>query len=106
MRAGFINSFRPYQGPIDPFQPLSTEEDSFSYSQSWPGTIADIGYPDTFTGFNTPLSTASDDFGYAQNWPGTIENSLYPDTFVGFASPLATESDTFDATPPSPPSWP
>lgn len=27
---------------------------SFEYVESWPGTLADSGYPDTFTGFLTP----------------------------------------------------
>jgi hypothetical protein len=106
MRPSFINSFQPSQVTPDPFKPLNVEQDSFGYPQSWPGTIADLSYPDTFTGFDTPLATASDNFGYEQNWPGTIADPLYPDTFIGFTTPLATESETFDATPPSPPSWP
>ena len=106
MRPGFINSFEPSRDPVDPFTPLAVEAEGFEFVQSWPGTIANTNYPDTFTGFSTPLSTASDDFGFAQGWPGTIADPLYPDTFTGFSTPLATESETFDATPPSPPAWP
>jgi hypothetical protein len=106
MRPGFINSFQPSRDPTDPFTPLVVELEGFEYLQDWPGSIADPGYPDTFTGFDTPLATASDGFGYAQNWPGTIADPLYPDTFTGFDTPLATEVDAFDATPPSPPNWP
>jgi hypothetical protein len=52
------------------------------------------------------LAVEAEGFEFVQNWPGTIANTNYPDTFTGFSTPLATESETFDATPPSPPSWP
>lgn len=75
--------------------PITEASDGFEYINGWPGTIADITYPDTFS-FVSPIATATDAFEYANGWPGTIVNVNYPNSF-SFASPVATGTEDFES---------
>lgn len=41
--------------------PTTEASDGFEYINGWPGTIADITYPDTFS-FASPVATGAEDF--------------------------------------------
>lgn len=41
---------------------------SFEYIENWPGTINNINYPDTFTGFDSPTASISESFEPASGW--------------------------------------
>ena len=75
--------------------PVIEASDGFEYINGWPGTIADITYPDTFS-FVSPIATATDGFEYANGWPDTIVDINYPATF-SFASPVATGTEDFES---------
>lgn len=71
MRPGFINSFRPYQGPINPWG-TGTPLESFEYAGNWSDTIDNTSYYTTFTGFSTPSAqTPLESFEAAGGWSGT-----------------------------------
>ena len=71
MRPGFLNSFRPSQVYVDPFDKGASIRESFEYDGAWPGTIPNGNYPYTFTGFATPAASEQESFEAAGGWPGT-----------------------------------
>ncbi len=51
--------------------PTGQQNDSFEYSDGWPGTIQNINYPETYTGFSSPIASENESFENAEGWPGT-----------------------------------
>lgn len=55
--------------PVDIFQLGVTINESFEYSESWSGTINNVNYPDTFTGFDSPSASINEAFELSDGWP-------------------------------------
>jgi hypothetical protein len=49
-------------------EPLASISSNFEYSESWSGTISDINYFSSFTGFESPEASITSSFEPSEGW--------------------------------------